>query len=53
MCFCCCRGAIGNVSKTGSLCVVGSDRETAILCEDCLGCLHNTVTIISMLMLCI
>ena len=36
MCFWCCRGAIGNVSQTGS-CVVGSEKEMAIFCEDCLG----------------
>ena len=52
MCFCCCRGAIGNVGPAGS-CVVGSAKETTIFGEDCLGGVHNTVTIISILMLCI
>ena len=36
MCFCCCRGAIGNGGQTAS-CVVGNEKETAIFCEDCLG----------------
>ena len=36
MCFSCCRGAIGNVGPAGS-CVVGSEKEMAIFCEDCLG----------------
>ena len=52
MCFCCCPGMIGNVGQTVS-CVVGNEKETAIFCEDCLGGVHNTVTIISMLMHCI